>query len=239
VVYNLAFCTNPASSWTRIDTFLIDTSLIEGTFRTRDTFRPASGGTTDVTRDTRTYSLSVDFSTLAVRTARRRTARVLWYRNYDLRAQHEGVSSVSLNTSTDRNMIVDVTFRVLTASSRTRIYTFISDAGFVAWTVSVQDTFWSATSVRISLVFRQTTANTIVALCVGTARRRIARICDYRFWRWRRFRNTVRERISGVTVWTSTNRSMIDDTALSSSSAGSWTRVSALLSDASQVAATF
>jgi hypothetical protein len=50
-------------------------------------------------------------------------------------AKNKGVSDVAWDTSTSWNMIQDRTFCILTASSRTRILTFISDTGFVSRTV--------------------------------------------------------------------------------------------------------
>lgn len=49
------------------------------------------------------------------------------------------------------------------------------------------------------------------------------------------FLNTSEERIAGIANLTTTNRIMVDDLATGINAAGSWTRIEALLADASQI----
>lgn len=74
---------NAAGSRTRVDAFLIDTSLVERTFGTSNTFRPACGRGAYESRYTRANGLLVNFPALAVRAARGGTARIFGHRSYN------------------------------------------------------------------------------------------------------------------------------------------------------------
>lgn len=65
------------STDTRVSTFLIGASLVEWTVRINSTFWSTGWRTTDIIWYTRANSLTVDFSALAVRTARCWMARIL------------------------------------------------------------------------------------------------------------------------------------------------------------------
>jgi len=68
-------------------------------------------------------------------------------------AQNECVALHAVWTTAHWYVIVDVTYGVLSARTRTRIDTFISHARFISWTIVVQHALRPAASVRISLVF--------------------------------------------------------------------------------------
>jgi hypothetical protein len=71
----------------------------------------------------------------------------------------ESISIEVVRTRTNRYMIGDSTNSVDTARSRTRIFTLVPDASSVHWTIRICQAFWSATLVRISVVFWQTFAD--------------------------------------------------------------------------------
>lgn len=77
-------------------------------------------------------------------------------------------------------MVNDLAIRVLSASSRTRIDTFASYASLVRWTIRVEDTFRSATFVRVSYVIPNAGTGTgsilLPAFGICTAGRRETRI---------------------------------------------------------------
>jgi hypothetical protein len=80
--------------------------------------------------------------------------------------------------------VVDhVTDGVLAASSRTRINAFVPDTSLVTRTVIVDDALWPTAIVRVTLVLGQACALAVVALCICTARRWIARIVVDWFFR--------------------------------------------------------
>lgn len=66
------------------------------------------------------------------------------------------VARVSRRTFTYWQMINDITNSSCTAYSRAGIFTFISYAGFVEWTVSIYNTFRSAGLVRVTIISRLT-----------------------------------------------------------------------------------
>jgi hypothetical protein len=76
MIYDLTLSIKSACAGTRIDTFLIDTSFVLGTFRTDNTFGSASGGTSYIVGQTRTNGLSVYFAALAVGAAGTGLARI-------------------------------------------------------------------------------------------------------------------------------------------------------------------
>lgn len=75
-------------------------------------------------------------------------------------------------------MIDNMTLGIDTTYARTRITTFIIDAGTILSTVRVKNTFWTTLRVRIAIVFRQTGARpyaiAFFANCIGTTRAGIA-----------------------------------------------------------------
>ncbi|KAJ4432721.1 hypothetical protein ANN_21358 [Periplaneta americana] len=83
---------------------------------------------------------------------------------------HKRISRHSLWAAAYGYVIHHVTDGSLTASSWTRICTFVSDTSPVPRTVSTENTLGSTPSIWVSLVFWQTSANSIVALSIGAAR---------------------------------------------------------------------
>jgi hypothetical protein len=69
VVVDVAAGVSAARSWTRIRTFLIETSLVLGTFRADHAFGSTSGRRTHVSGQARAHALAVNFSALTVWTA--------------------------------------------------------------------------------------------------------------------------------------------------------------------------
>lgn len=67
-------------------------------------------------------------------------------------------------------MINNNAFRVNAACPDARIATFVEHAYFIAGTISINYTFRSTASIRVSKVFRYACANSIVALSVLAAR---------------------------------------------------------------------
>ncbi len=67
----------------------------------------------------------------------------------------ERVSGISWDARALGQVVNNVTLRVLAASSRAGVSTFISDAGFVGGTVGVQNALGSAALVRVANVIGQ------------------------------------------------------------------------------------
>lgn len=88
----------------------------------------------------------------------------------------ESVPCHSRQTATHGNVVVHVALRVLTASSRTRVYAFIANTGLSQGTVVVEDTLRSAAYVGVSLVVGETSAATFGAHCIWTTRTGVAGI---------------------------------------------------------------
>lgn len=70
VVDYLTEAVESARSRTRVNAFLVQTSLVQETLRTYNALRSAPRGTSDVIWEAGTNSLLVDLPTLAVRTTR-------------------------------------------------------------------------------------------------------------------------------------------------------------------------
>lgn len=179
MINDLATCIFATSAWTRILTFLIHTSLILCTFRWYNAFGPAVWCLTNIVRQTRTDSMAVNFTTLTIRSTRWRYARLnilfwteKWIVYNDRRIRVIGyiltrwwrwfvtstkwITGIAFQASTTWCMFDHMTESVLTAHSRTRIFTFIVQTSSVRWTIVICDTFWSTTTVWITIIFRQT-----------------------------------------------------------------------------------
>lgn len=76
VISDLAFGIDSASSRTRVNTFLVVTSLILRTLVARHTFRSTSRWRSDITGDARAYCLPIDLSALRVGSAGRWLTRI-------------------------------------------------------------------------------------------------------------------------------------------------------------------
>jgi hypothetical protein len=86
------------------------------------------------------------------------------------------IPCVSRYASARRNVVDHLTVGIRSASTRTRIFAFIVNAGFVGWTIRVEYALGPATFVRVSDVIRETNARPgsvlFSTLSVCTARRR-------------------------------------------------------------------
>lgn len=69
-------------------------------------------------------------------------------------AKSERISRVSWSAGTRGQMVYDLAISILTARSRTRVLTFVSDASSVRRTIRVEDTLRSTSFVRIAYVIR-------------------------------------------------------------------------------------
>ena len=87
---------------------------------------------------------------------------------WDGTAYNKWISRHSLRTAAYGDVIHYITYGSLTTSAGTRICTSVPDTSSVSWTVSTQDTFRSTPSIGVSLVFWQTTADSIAALSIWT-----------------------------------------------------------------------
>ena len=83
-------------------------------------------------------------------------------------AQNERISNRPTRATAHGYMIINLTFCVLTTSTRARINTFISYASAILRAVIVQYTFWSTTNVRVSSIFWETCTNSTIAACIRT-----------------------------------------------------------------------
>lgn len=66
-------------------------------------------------------------------------------------------------------MIIHVALSVDAAYSGTGIRTLVADARLIKWTFGVEDTFGSAFSIWITVIFWKASAGAIVTLSVRTA----------------------------------------------------------------------
>jgi hypothetical protein len=198
VVDDLTFGIDAASSRAWIAALLVATSLILGTFIAGHTLGSTGWRRSNVSRDARANCLAVDLAALRVWTTRRGLTwvlrldwgwtkeklgvkkRTIWMegkiRTLVGRTLDKRVSSHALRTRAHRDVIDHVTDSVLAASSRTWINAFVPDTSLVTRTVVVDDALWPTATVRVTLVLGQACALAIVALCICTARRWIARI---------------------------------------------------------------
>jgi hypothetical protein len=139
-------------------------------------------------------------------------------------------------------VINDLTVCVQSASSWTRIQTFIFDASFIRGTVRVEGTFGSATFIGIADVFWKTSTSSRSVL-FPTDGVSSTRGWHTRCWSWlhwgHHFLQTLNKRISFVARYADTVRRVTDDATFGVLSARSRTRVFAFLVDTSQVVCTF
>jgi hypothetical protein len=108
MVVDLTFCIYSASAWTRISTFLIATRFILRTLVVGCTFRSTGWWRSNVSWDTRTNSLTIDLTTLRVRTTWWRLARVCFNWSWIIRkawASRRGLMRDRQNTYIDKESI--------------------------------------------------------------------------------------------------------------------------------------
>ena len=92
----------------------------------------------------------------------------------------ERVARHSLRADARGYVVLDEAQRVLAACTRTRVNAFIAPAGFVSGTVLVYHALGSTAFVRISIVFGDASAKSVVANCVRPTGRWVALV--YRNW---------------------------------------------------------
>lgn len=91
-------------------------------------------------------------------------------------ALDEWIARRALGAAANGNVVHDVARGSLSTGAWTRVRAFVADACPIPRAVCTQHTFWSTSRVRISLVFRQASANSVLTLGVGAARGWVAGI---------------------------------------------------------------
>jgi hypothetical protein len=163
---------------------------------------------------------------------------VTWFNS----AKSERISSVALIASTRWKMIHNLAVCILATCPWARILAFISYTGAIWRAIRIQNTFRSATFIRISnIVGRTGTCSCTIlfsALCIWSTRVWIA--WSRCFINWFFLHNwALSEWISTITCQTDAHWSMANHTTFCIGSTGSRTRISAFLVDACQIARTF
>lgn len=82
-------------------------------------------------------------------------------------------------------MVLHATVRVLATRSGARISALLGDAGLVRWTVRIDDALRATVGRKTYVVLQAGTCGLVAncsALCVQTARTRVARIAYGRHW---------------------------------------------------------
>lgn len=161
---------NAASSGAGIYTFPIVAGHVGGTVGTDNTLGSTIWRCVQISRETRTDSLVLYLSALAVRPARRRIARVFRYRFVYRGAYYEGVAGHFRRASADRYVISDGAQGIHAADSEiARIPTLALNASPVSRTIGIQNTFRTTSKVRISLILGKARAHAVKALCICAA----------------------------------------------------------------------
>lgn len=154
------------------------------------------------------------------------------------------IANVTNIARAQRRMIYDLTFSIVATRSWTWINAFVIYAGAIRWTFAIQNAFWTAFNVRITIIlwYARTSSGTIVLLTNGicSARRWLAWMCWFSFQKNKTKRlkkkdrtelrdnsskyltqnvsRTTAKRIADETIQTTTVRPMIENCAL-----GIWT----------------
>lgn len=152
----------------------------------------------------------------------------------------EWITGVSTIACTRRCMVDNLADSVGSASTRTRVTTFVLRARFVWWTVGIHNTFRSASFVRVAVIFWQTSTGSGAVIFSAFS------ICAT--WRWfTRWSEilynfhfvTFDERISGVIEHARTRWRMADNMALCVDTTRWHTRINAFLIYTGEVTWTF
>ena len=157
VTDNLTPGVDTARSRARIATFLCDTGESVGAVGIGCTFRPAGDvRIADQTGQTNAHARSVLIAAFGVSSARIRIADILpvddrgFRDDRNRRAGRERIAGVALTTNAHWIVIGHATFRIVTASIRTRILAAVADATLLLRTVSIKDAFRPTRDVRIA-----------------------------------------------------------------------------------------
>lgn len=237
MVDNFAISVVAARSRAWVDTFLSQTSFIEGAFRIADALGTAEWVVDCVGRGTSITDCNVIVVDGArnVISAWRRIARVvLLVALGSSLALIESVADIASWAFANSDMSVDFAFRIDAAhSGLTGFDTFLIDASFCGGTVRVNCAFRFASVLRISKEILNARANRFLALdfaqSVRTARRGVARVFGC---------NSIVKLVtclqgtSSETVITETHRVMFLNFAVRVLATTSRTRISALKTDA-------
>lgn len=154
-------------------------------------------------------------------------------------AHYKCISCKSSSTAAHRDMINHGTLCILPTCSRARIQTFISYTSFVSGAIITENTFGSTSRIRVTLIFWQASANSVITLSVWPTWWRVTRVWGNWFWGWRRFWVAISKWITSIARWTSTYWSMVDNAALSTGTTRSWARIVTFLSHTSFISGTF
>lgn len=236
MVYNHASSAIPTGTRTRITAFLVLAGLVLRAFGVDYALWSTGRRAAVETRHARTHSLAVYVPALAVWSAGGRDTGIRDRGRQGWSTRYERTSFHSVGAAARWDVVDDLAYGVLSAGSGTRVVTLVPHTSAVSGAFGVHDTFWAASLVRISVVFGQTSADSVAALSVRSARRRIARIIFDRCWRRRRFRVAASEWISFVAFNAQAHGNVVENIALRICSAGSWARVLTFLLDAGEVA---
>lgn len=188
-----------------------------------------------------------------VGSARRWYARVPWWRwsrrfrynRCNWNASAERITTESGLADADGIVGHNATFRVLSACSRTRILTPLSDASPIGWTIRVDDTFRTTIRRRtdhVGLTRTSGLAADDLTLRVGSAGCGDARIDGFLHHRLLRNdgdRLAADERIASEPSGAVTDRVVVDDSALGVFSADTRARIATSLGDTGHVGRTF
>lgn len=234
VIDDLTPSANAARSDAWIPAFLIAASFVSSAVRIDDAFRSTGRRHSSIAGQAGADGLPVDWTALAVRTARGRLARRSLDGSGDWVTLYEGIAGHTRRARANWDVIDNVAASVLTAGPWARISTLVPDASFVPWAIVVEYAFRPAARVRVALVLGKTGTDPVGTLSVGTTRGRVARISLLRFWWWWRLGEAVGEWIAGKTFWAHTDRSVVDDVAICAGSARPWARVATLLPHAGE-----
>lgn len=98
---------------------------------------------------------------------------------------YKSISRHAFRASAHWNMVINITDRILTTSSWAWIFAFIVNASLISWTFIVNYTFRPTTSVWVSLIFWQASADTIVTQCVWATWGRITWVYIWYFYIWK------------------------------------------------------
>ena len=134
--FAISICSTSIRTW--VFAFHVDTDLVIRTVWTENTFRLARAqGVTNVITHTFADCTSIQHKTLRVFSTRWGITWVLWWSriDFDFLTSNEWVSSETCSTRTDRVVGDHRALGIDAACARTRVYTFVSDAGQLGRTI--------------------------------------------------------------------------------------------------------
>lgn len=175
VINDTAVSVVATQSLARISAVLCQTRQVTFAIRVDGAFRLTSTAIriSDVRRDASAARKSVHHRTLCIDPTRWRVARILGW-SHNLRTTHESVSFITVFAYTERRVTHNAASGILSATSRTGIYTLFFDTSLVSIALLTDNTLWT-TVRRTSDVVGLAGANRSIlfhlADGVGSARR--------------------------------------------------------------------